>query len=331
MLVLWTLACSDYVLQGEKDHEGTDLWGEESGAGENTLDSNPKEDPKDSSSQNMPPVPDGKVDVALLIDVAYVYSCYHAELPTRTQELTRALLNSGADVSIAIASFDDYNVDGEIFAKWGGLPYLLEQQLTDDQGLLDAAGGRLSLDWGGDGEGSGFEAIYQAVKGKGYDQDCDGRYDSSYDVKPFSDSSNDAFNGGVNGTEDASTPGTGDNPGVGFRNGSKRVVVLITENNIRDKAYGHKIPTGVCPGVASRSDAGEAMMNMDAKFLGINAYEFQDMDPTLQQQLEDMADRTNSRIDADNDGQYDDVAVLSGSWDWPPVQQTVQAIWDLAR
>ena len=68
-----------------------------------------------------------------------------------------------------------------------------------------------------------------------------------------------------------------------------------------------------------------------AKFLGVNAYEFQDEDHLLQEQLVDLADSTGSKIDSDGDGARDDTAVLSGSWDWPATSVIVAAIWDLAR
>ncbi len=276
-------------------------------------------------------VPDGKIDVVLIVDEAYVYDCYHADVATHTNDLVAALLDSGANVAIALASFDDYQVSGEWWAATGGLPYTLLQQLTTDRSLLLAAASGLSLEWGGDGPGTGLEALVQATSGEGYDQDCDGRFDATTDVRPFNARASDAFGGGVTGSAVSTTPGTGPRAGVGFRDGSKRVVVLLAENTFRDRAEGHGLPTGSCAASGMRTTAIDALVAAEASFLGVNAYEFQDIDPALQGQLEEIARSTGSRIDADHDGAIDDVAVLSGSWDWPATDVVKDAIFDLAR
>ena len=274
-------------------------------------------------------VPEGRIDVVLIEDVAYFYDCYHADLAGETDALIDALFDSGADVAMSIASYDDYQVDGEWFASTNGLPYVLEEQITTDESLLHTAAAGLSLEWGGDGPGSGLEALVQVAQGHGYDQDCDAGWDAKTDIRPFATSSSDPFGGTVAGADDSATPGTGSIGGVGFRKDSKRVIVLIAENTLRDATEGHEVPTGTCPGIGTRDDAEHRMLDIGTKFLGVNAYEFQDIDPVLQQQLEDLADTTSSHIDRDLDGAQDDQAVLYGSWDWPPTEQLVQAIWDL--
>ncbi|MDP2309508.1 MAG: hypothetical protein Q8P18_26030 [Pseudomonadota bacterium] len=294
--------------------------------------------PDDTGDDTTPPdtdtpvdVPDGKIDVVLLIDVAYIYDCYHADLPANTDALVRALLDSGANVAVSIATYDDYQVSGEWYAASGGLPYALLQQITTDRSGLLAAASRLSLDWGGDGPGTGLEAIVQATTGDGYDQSCDGRFDATTDIRPFNARSSDAFGGGATGSAVTSTPGTGTKPGVGFRDGSKRVVVILAENTFRDQGESHDFPTGSCSAAKTITAAVNGLTSVDAKFLGVNAYEFQDIDTALQGQLVDLARSTSSQIDADNDGAYDDVAVLSGSWDWPATDVVMKAIFDLAR
>lgn len=333
--LLALVACSDYDLAGdEKDPPA----GRRDDTGEpavDTADTTGTDDSADGgdtvgdSAEPDPDVPSGKIDVVLLVDVAYFYDCYHADLALRTSELLTALFSSGADVAVAIATYDDYQVENEWFAAWDGVPYALEQQLTTDTSRLQSVASGLELAWGGDGPGSGYEAVVQATAGLGYDQDCDRAYDASTDVKPFEKDRGDAFSGNVNGTADGTVPGTGTTPGVGFRTGSSRVVILLAENTLRDRGENHEVPSGACPGVAGRSDAVSALRGAGAKFLGVNAYEFQDMDTALQEQLEDLASSTGSQIDADQDGARDDVAVLSGSWDWPATSMLVDAIWDL--
>lgn len=340
MLPLALFACSDYDIQGdEKDPPA----GRRDDTGDPATDTGDVADDTDSADggdtvgdsggggeTGDPDAPSGKIDVVLLVDVAYFYDCYHADLALRTGELITTLFSSGADVAVAIATYDDYQVENEWFAAWDGLPYRLEQQLTTDTSRLQSAASGLELEWGGDGPGSGYEAIVQATAGLGYDQDCDHAYDSGTDVKPFEKDRGDAFSGNVNGTSDSSVPGTGTTPGVGFRTGSTRIVILFAENTLRDRGEGHEVPSGACPGVAGRSDAVSALRGANALFLGVNAYEFQDMDTALQEQLEDLASSTGSKIDADQDGARDDLAVLSGSWDWPSTSLLVDAIWDLA-
>lgn len=335
--LLLLTACSDYNVNGDnkpaKGRNHVDAHDVDTGASQDSVptdDTDSGSDTVTDTGTEIEPPPKGKIDVVLLIDVAYWYDCYHADLPVESQALISALLGSGANVAISIATFDDYNVDGEWNTALGGLPYIMKQQLTTDAGLLASAASQLELVWGGDGPGTGFEAIAQASKGDGYDQDCNGKYDADYDIKPFNQRGSDAFNGNVKGTANSATPGTGTVPGAGFRDGSKRIVVAFAENAFRDKDEGHKFPAGSCSAVNTRAATIAALQTVGAKFLGVNAYEFQDEDPVLQEQIEAIANGTHSKIDGDGDGAVDDPAVLYGSWDWPATSVLVNAIWDLA-
>lgn len=336
MLLLLT-ACTDYALKGGDDdprapRDDTDPDPVVDSA-EDT-DTTPDTDsgdvtvPPDTGDEVVEP-PSGKIDVVLVIDDSYWYDCYRVELPTRTTEIINALFASGANVAVAIATYDDYNVEGEWFAAWGGTPFTLDQQLTTDSARLLAVAAGLEFTWGGDGPGTGFEALLQVGSGAGYDQDCDHGFDTENDIRAFKPSSSDAFGGAASGSSQSSVPGSGTIGGVGFREGSARVVVLFAENAFRDRANGDTTPAGACPGAAGRTDAISALG--EAKFLGINAYEFQDEDPELQTQLVDVAQSTGSKIDADGDGARDDTAVLAGTWDWPATPVIVEAIWDLVR
>jgi hypothetical protein len=328
---LLLLGCSDYALNNGADKTGVVDSGERDHNPRTDTDGTSVDD-DDSGSTTIPDedVPEGKVDVVLVVDTAYLYDCYHANLPVESAALVDALFASGADVAIGAVSYDDYYVDDEWYSAWDGYPYVYVQQLTTDAGVAKASLSTLELVWGGDGPGDGYEAITQVATGHGYDQDCDGRYDDRYDIKPFAASKSDAFGGGGGQLQQSGVPGTGTNAGIGWRNGSKRVVVLVVENSIREQSYGDEMPGG-CPGGASKGDATSAMAGAGIEFLGINAYEFQVEDHRPQDQLEAIANAMGSRIDADGDGKRDDVAVLGGSWDWPATNKIVSAIFDLAQ
>ena len=331
-LALLAVSCSDYDLAAGNDPANLDPKQRDSFDPQSEDTSIALDSGKDSGEVVIPgtDVPEGKIDVVLLIDIAYFYDCYHADLALNTTALIEALFVSGADVSVGIASFDDYYVDGEWFTAWGGEPYTFGTQLTDDRGRLASVASSLELAWGGDGPGDGLEAIRQAAEGDGYDQDCDGKLDADYDIAPFQKSGGDAFGGKVAGHYDSGVSGSGTVGGMGFRSGSKRVVVLITENALRDAKYGHTLPKGSCPAAADKSDAVTALAAIDAKLLGVNAYEFWDEDPTPQEQLEALATLTDSKIDKDGDGKKTDLAVFGESWDWPTTALIVDAIWQLA-
>jgi hypothetical protein len=334
LLVACLLACSDYDLDAKSDDGGPTRRDDSAPPVTDTSeDTSPSTDSGADTQPDDPPVdvPDGKIDVALVIDVAYVYDCYHADIALHTDALVAALLGSGANVTVSVSTFDDYQVSGEWWAGTSGKPFVMRQQQTTDLARLQSAASGLALEWGGDGPGSGYEAIAQVADGDGFDQDCDGAYDGGTDVKPFKSRSSDAFRGAVSGTENSGTPGTGSRAGVGWRDGSKRIVVVLAENSFRDREESHETPTGSCSAVATRAPTIDALNAIDAKFLGVNAYEFQDIDPLLQEQLEALARGTTSKIDADGDGAHDDTAVLSGSWDWPETTVLMSAIFDLAR
>lgn len=333
MALLTLLACTDYHLGGKSEPPGpTEDSGEPVVVDTHTSDSTPE--PVDTGTVPIVDTstehPEGRIDVALVIDTAYFYDCYRVELPAATSELINALFDSGADVAVSIGTYDDYNVSGEWWVATGGVPYLLNLQMTTDRATALATAARLEFQWGGDGPGSGYEALLQSMKGTGYDQDCNTRFDSSTDIRPFNSGAGDAYGGAIAGLADSSVPGTGTQNGVGFRGGSKKVVVVFAENSMRDHDYGDDLPTGACLGSTSQTEAVDAITATGAKFLGVNAYEFWDIDSRPQEQLESIANRTASHIDKDGDGAKDDLAVYGGDWDWPATSKLVAAIWDLA-
>lgn len=290
------------------------------------LEAGPRERIETSGSYTLEGIP---VDVFLLADDAYSYSCYHPEHTTFIPELAAELFSRVAESTFGFGTYDDYKMDGENWASTTGNPYQMRVQQTTDESLVNSEAISASMVYGGDSYGSGYEAVYQVMTGIGYDQSCDGDFDSGYDILPFIADSSDAFLGAVAGSNDPSVEGTGDQPGTGFREAAVKIVILGADNTIRDARQGHDVPTETCDDPAGFEEAVESIGDMNARFLGINVYEYQSSDHTLQEQLEELAEATASYIDKDGDGTNDDLAVLSGSWDWPAATEVVDAIEDL--
>jgi hypothetical protein len=269
------------------------------------------------------------VDIFLLVDTAYSYSCYHPNIPDFVEQLVEHLLLVYDDLALGVGAYDDYSYSS--WAASGGLPYkMIHQVSTDGDSILDAVRG-MNMVYGGDAEGSAFEALYQGATGLGYDQNCNSAFNSVTDVQPFYTESYDAYGGAVGGTCDTEVEGTGTKPGVGFRAGSMPVFMLASDNLIRNPDAGDPVPPDACLKSAGFSDAVSAIKSINAKMLGINVYEYWATDDTLLDQLMALAAATGSYIDADNTGAKDDPAVLYGSWNWPPISDVVDALWDLAE
>jgi len=270
-----------------------------------------------------------KVDIFLLVDTAYSYSCWHPNIPSFVDQLVTELFSRYDNMALGFGIYDDYNMSG--WNASGGVPFRIAHQISTDSDSIRSAASGLSMIYGGDAQGSGYEALYQAATGLGYDQYCDGSYDSSTDIQPFVTDSSDAFGGAVSGSYSDTVEGTGDKPGVGFREGALPVFFFAADNRVRDATYGDAMPSSTCDVAASFDHAVEAINDMGGKVLGINVYEWWASDSTLQGQLNELAEATDSYIDRDGDGAKDDPAALYGSWDWPAISTVVDALWDLAE
>jgi hypothetical protein len=269
------------------------------------------------------------VDIFLLVDTAYSYSCYHPRIPDFLEQLVEHLLLVYDDLALGFGIYDDYVMPG--WNASGGLPFKMAHQIsTDGESILDAARVH-NMVYGGDAAGSAWEALFQASTGEGYDHNCDSSFDPVRDIKPFYAEPTDAFGGECPPSYDVEVEGTGKRKGVGFRPGSLPVFMLAADNHIRDVSMGDPLPEGACHGAASMDDAVSSIRGLGAKVLGINVYEYWSSDTTLLGQLTDLAVATDSYIDADDNGVKDDPAVLWGSWNWPPIESVVDALWDLAE
>lgn len=146
------------------------------------------------------------------------------------------------EVAVGIARFEDFPVE-----PWGAdtdRPFELVTAITTDRSRIGGALATLgTLGSGGDLPESGAEALYQIATGEGFV--LDGRAI----VAPFS----------------RAASGGGELGGAGFREGSFRVVVHVTDAPTHEpREYGATVP-----GAHSSDDAIAAMQALDLHGLGI--------------------------------------------------------------
>ena len=207
-------------------------------------------------------------------------------------------------LTFGVASYDDYN-----FGNMGGgndLPFKRQQQQTSNLGLVQTALQGLSAGGGADWPESTIEALYQAATGFGYDQNCNGSYDSGTDVRPFNTLPVDAFGGGTPGEYDASVVGSGDLGGNGFRQGAVPILVYATDATVRNAfppygegPNGNTPPTG-CAQDAAAAFLGAALQSIDARAIGVAAGTTDAVEA-----MEDVAEFTGSWFDYNGNGVAD--------------------------
>jgi hypothetical protein len=221
------------------------------------------------------------------------------------------------DMAYAYATFDDYTCCGYATASSGDRPWILQQQMTTDIDLVNAAIAATPNHYGGDGDEDDFEAVYQTLSGAGYDMDCDGVYDEQNDILPFLASSSDPFGGTEGEHYDPDVPDTGVKGGVGFREYALPIVMYATNSGIRDPDTGSPAPGG-CHTDAGSEDVQEAAMEMGAYLIGVSVYGSGSV-----AQMTYMAQLTNSYADTDGDGVVDDVLVFTWTGSTPTFRSTL--------
>jgi hypothetical protein len=273
------------------------------------------------------PVDDELVDVYLLLDVAYNYSCYHPELDRFIDQIIDALYEDFGNVAVGFGVYDDYRE-----ADWAtvGGPYEMRHAISTDHASVREAASRLRMEYGGSDEGSAYEAIFQAVWGAGFDHTCNGTFDARTDIQPWVPSESDAFGGAIPGLSDE-YPADGSRRGVGWREGATHIVIYSVDNIIRDEALGSALPSDACGEPATADMVADALGVTDTRLLALNVYEWQASDPRPQQQLVALAEATGSYIDTNDDGIFDDPAVLAEGWNWPQMDTVMEAVEDLIR
>ncbi len=249
-------------------------------------------------------------DIGFIIDTTCsmggTITAVASEFNTMVGELEALLPDAGYGVS----GHDDYAY-GSMGSPGSDKPFYLLQQVTTDTTLVQTGFSTLTTHSGADGPESGTEAIYQAASGAGYDQDCDGNYDSSTDVVPFVADAADPF-GGSGGSEYVSTtPDGGTLGGMGFREYSLPVIVLAGDNYLRDPESSnpsYNSTPGGCPIDAGMSDARTAFTDLGAYFVGVSVN-----GTTGYPQMVQFATDIGSLADLDGDGVADEPVVETWS------------------
>ncbi|MEC9389439.1 MAG: hypothetical protein VX944_05135 [Myxococcota bacterium] len=247
-----------------------------------------------------------EVDVAFLIDttgsMGSTATAMAAEFSSIVSELEASSVEDG---QYAYATYDDYAYGSFGYSSSGDIPFKLQHQVSDDIESVQAALSSFDLHYGGDSPESGMEGLYQTLAGVGYDQNCDGAFDSATDVLPFLASATDPFGGAAGEGFSSEISGGGARGGVGFREDSLPVVIYATDNYLRDAdTYG---TPGGCPLDAASGDVVSAAVDIGARLIGVAV-----SGSTATPQIEALAEATGSLYDADGSGAVDDP--LSFSW-----------------
>lgn len=253
-------------------------------------------------------------DLALrAADVVFVLDTTESMRPLidATARELAAIVDALADAlpraTYGAASYDDFAFE-PLGDPATDRPFTLHHQQTLDVDSVQRAIAAMSVMGGGDVTESGMEALYQALTGAGYDQDCDGEFDEDADVLPFSPNGGDAFGGTAPGSQVPGVPGTGKSGGSGFNGGSLPIVVYGTDTLMRDPARGHQTPGG-CPGEADHAAVLEAARRLGARLVAVAVGELNDL---RYEQMAALATGTGSLVDLDGDG-LEDPLVLA--WD----------------
>ena len=205
------------------------------------------------------------------------------------------------DLTFGVASFDDYNYGG--MGGAGDKPYHPGQQQTTDLSAVQSVLGSLSASGGADWPEGTVEALYQAASGAGFDQNGNGSYDSSTDVRPFISSAADTFGGSVYGTYSASEQGTGVLGGNGFRDGAVPIIIYATDATLRNGFPPFNQGPPNCqpfPGGANPAHVLTALDDIDAKAIGIAAAT---SDPV--EGMRFISQATDSYLDYNGNGSFD--------------------------
>jgi hypothetical protein len=238
-------------------------------------------------------------DIAFVIDTTCSMGGTISAVASEFSQIVTDLGTVLPDAAYGVGAHDDYPADGH-GSPGIDKPFYLRQQVTTDLTAVQTAFSGLTTHSGGDGPESGTEALYQSASGAGYDLDCDGTYDSTLDVYPFLADPGDPFGGTGGEWNDSSTVGGGTVGGFGFREYSLPVVVLASDNYLRDpessNSYYNSTPGG-CPIDAGMSDAISAFLNIGAYFVGVSVN-----GTTGYPQMITFSDATGSLADLDGDG-----------------------------
>lgn len=252
-----------------------------------------------------------KGDIAFLLDTTCSMSGTLNAMSGEFAQIVTDLSAVISDANYAVASFDDYAYSGMGDSGSGDRPFHLNQQVTDDTTQVQSALNGLVVHNGVDGPESATEGIYQVLTGTGYDQDCDGVFDSGTDLLPFLSDPADPFGGLAGQNYNSAVSGTGTIGGVGFRSNAMPIVVYATDNEMRNAAT-FTTPGG-CPSDADGAAVSAAAAAIGARAIGVCVPSFINYCPTVMPQMSGVAQATNSYADLDGDGVADEELVFQWS------------------
>jgi len=240
-------------------------------------------------------------DIAFLIDTTCSMSSTAQAVANEFSDIVDELEDVLPAAQFGLATHDDYAYGN--FGSPPDKPFILLQQMTDDVDNMQSSLDGIQIHGGNDGPESAMEAVYQAATGAGYDQDCDGSYDTSTDVKPFIAVPEDPFGGGGGQVYDSTDDSTGQLGGFGFNDYALPIIIEATDNFFRDPENGYQSPGG-CPQDAGFSDVVSAIGDLGAYLISVATQSTLGVP-----QMEDLAEATGSTADTDGDGVANDLLV----------------------
>lgn len=244
-------------------------------------------------------------DIAFLLDTTGSMSGLAQAMAGEFGDIAGALAGFIPDITFGVATYEDYNYSS--MGSGVDKPFVLRQQQTDDFGLVQASLNSVQVHSGDDEPESTIEALYQAASGMGYDQDCDGSYDSQDDVYPFIASAADPFAGAAGDVYDPTVPGTGELGGYGFREDVLPIFIFATDARLRDAADSAYRTPGGCHRDAAMSDAIGAISALNGRVVGIGVQMSDSATPMGQMRA--IAAGTGSFGDMDGDGLSEEAVI----------------------
>lgn len=258
-------------------------------------------------------------DVVFAIDISGSMSDDIRVLADQLQDVVESVRAEVFDVNFGLATYQDYASIS--MNMW---PYRLVQQLTVDADRVQAAMAALVTDGG---SGAGYEALYQVITGRGYDENCDMRLDAGFEVPPFISEPGDVFGGTSADTVDLTDLSTGGLGGAGFRAGAYPLIVYI--GDIVPDEPGVDIPINACPSPstsrrATSTDVISAAIATGTRIMGV--YARNDGPGSVEEHMRSLAFATGAVYDEDGDGNADDPLVFSAAEPEALVQATIAGI-----
>jgi hypothetical protein len=266
-------------------------------------------------------------DVAFLLDTTGSMTGTANAMASEFSAIVTSLSSLIPDAEYGFSTYDDYAYASYGSAASGDKPFILHQQITDNNAAVQARLSSVAIHFGADGPESSMEALYQGATGAGYDQNCNSVYDSTTDVLPFLATPDDPYAGSAGQGFSATSSGGGELGGFGFRDYALPVLVYATDNELRDPEAGYGTPGG-CPMDAGHSDVVDAINELGGYTVGIMTSSWGGGGPLAQ--MEAIATGTGSMADTDGDGLADDLLVFTWTGSSSDFRETVtEAIEDL--